>query len=323
MNAEHRRAAKPVCTAGMLAALDAFRVYQLVECGLSAHTIAAYRRDLSRFGDFLRRRGVDDLARVDAPLVRAYLEELAGTGYRESSVARHVAAIRMWLRWLHATRQIDDDLTTLLESPRRWKLLPATLSLDRTAELVTSPDPARPLGLRDRAILELFYASGLRVSELCALREHDLDLRVGYVRCMGKGRRERVVPVGRKARDALEAYLEHLRPRLVERARGWKSAGRLPLFLTRNGLPLERTAVWRLVRREARRRGIPGKVSPHTLRHSFATHLLEGGADLRVVQELLGHADLATTEIYTHVQTSRLSEVHARCHPHGARRRPT
>jgi len=238
-----------------------------------------------------------------------------------------VVAIRMWLRWLHLTRQVSTDRTTLIELPKRWHLLPKTLGLDRTVELVTSPDLERQLGLRDRAILELFYACGLRVSELCGLRLSDLDLRVGYVRCMGKGRRERVVPVGRKAREALEAYLEHLRPKLLDK--GFRSgrwslplpksvAATLPLFLSRTGGPMERGAVWRLVRREALRRGIPGRVSPHTLRHSFATHLLEGGADLRVVQELLGHVSINTTEIYTHVQTKRLKEVHARYHPHGA-----
>jgi integrase/recombinase XerD len=314
------------CTPAFEASLEAFHVYQNVECGLAANTIRAYRRDLRRFGDSLRRQSIDNWAAVTPQVVQRHLVELTDAGYVEATIARHVVAIRMWLRWLHETKQIPENLTTLLESPKRWRRLPQTLNLDRTAELVTSPELDHPLGLRDRAILELFYACGLRVSELCGLRDRDVNLSVGYVRCMGKGRRERVVPVGQKARDAIQAYREHLRPKLLERAVAsgrvqapltCKSRAALPLFLSRNGGAIERTAVWRIVRRQARRCGIQGKASPHTLRHSFATHLLEGGADLRVVQELLGHVSVNTTEIYTHVQTSRLRELHARCHPHG------
>lgn len=316
----------PVCSPAFERSLTGFRVYQNVELGLSANTITAYRRDLRRLGDFLRRRGIDDWEEVTPLVLQAYLVELSAGGYRESTLARAVVAIRMWLKWLHATRQLSTDRTSLLELPKRGRQLPRPLNLDRTVELVTSADLDEELGLRDRAMLELFYASGLRVSELCGLDERDVNLRVGYVRCMGKGRKERVVPVGGKARDALEAYTEHLRPKLVRRGqqRGrWetpltrKAAAALPLFLSRTGGRVERTAVWRVVRREAARRGIPGQVSPHTLRHSFATHLLEGGADLRIVQELLGHVSVATTQIYTHVQTKRLKEIHARYHPHG------
>ncbi len=327
--ARRRRAPadRPQCSPQFLQWLAAFRVYQTVELGLSANTVAAYRRDLEQCGDFFRRRGVDDWNTLTPQVLQDLLIELSDRGLKETTLARKVVALRMWLRWLHETRVVDRDLTTLLELPKKWQRLPATLNLDRTAELVTSPDPERPLALRDRAILELFYACGLRVSELCGLREGDLNRAAGYVRCMGKGRKERVVPVGRCALDAVAAYVEHLRPRLVEEGgrRGrWKlpltraAAAGLPLFLSRTGGPLDRVAVWDLVRREATRRGIAGKVSPHTLRHSFATHLLEGGADLRVVQELLGHASIATTEIYTHVQTRRLQEIHARCHPRGA-----
>lgn len=324
-------AARFECLPRFERSLDGFHVYQNVECGHSPRTVEAYQRDLARFGDYLRRRGVDELARIDADLVQGYLVELTRAGYQESSIARRLVAIRVWLKWLFATGQIPDDPTPLLELPKRRQKLPVTLNLDRTSELVTSPDLDRELGLRDRAILELFYASGLRVSELCGLSEMSLNLKVGFVRCVGKGRKERVVPVGGKARDAVEAYLEHLRPRLIDKglACGAISApltraarASLALFLTRRGAPLDRTAAWRIVRREAARRGIGGKCSPHTLRHSFATHLLEGGADLRIVQELLGHASVATTEIYTHVQTRRLKALHARCHPHGADARP-
>lgn len=329
MSVINRKDDKPecVCSPTFERVLDAFRVYLNVECGLAANTLAAYRRDLRRFGDFLRRAGVDAWERITPLLVQTHLAELTDCGYVESTIARHVVSIRMWLRWLHETHRIPEDILSLIELPKRWKNLPETLNLDRTEDLVTSPDLDHPLGLRDRALLELFYSSGLRVSELCGLSEADLNLKASYLRCMGKGRRERVVPIGRKALDALQTYLKELRPNLL--LRGVKT-GRIDapltqrkraaaaLFLTRNGARLDRTAAWRVVRREARKQGIAGKVSPHTLRHSFATHLLEGGANLRVVQELLGHVDIGTTQIYTHVQTKRLREVHSRCHPHGA-----
>jgi integrase/recombinase XerD len=307
-------------------ALDGFHVFQNVECGLSANTIAAYRRDLERFGDYLRRRGVDEWSTISPEVIHGHLIELTADKLKESTIARHVVALRMWLRWLHETKRVAHDLTTQIELPKRWKRLPETLNLDRTVELVTSPDPDHELGLRDRAILELFYACGLRVSELCALRLRDVNLKAEYVRCMGKGRKERIVPLGGQARDALDVYVSQLRPTLLQK--GLQSgriegpltpnaSASLPLFISRTGGAIERTAVWRMVRREATRRGIRGKVSPHMIRHSFATHLLEGGADLRIVQELLGHVSVATTEIYTHVQTKRLKELHAECHPHG------
>lgn len=343
------------------AAFDRFVAYLQAECGLSPRTIESYRRDWLRFAGFVRgyernggpasgpsRRTIGSHPalppRTDAnpaqkptsaaigptcptpALIRAYPVHLAAGGYRASSAARHLATLRAWLRWLRQTQQVADDLTALLESPKRGRPLPKTLSAASTARLVAAPERSSALGLRDRAILELFYASGLRVSELCSLRMMDVHLQVGYVRCLGKGNRERVVPFGRQARDALEAYLEHQRPALLDRAvaRGRvrlpisaRALAQQPLFLSRSGGSIERTAVWRLVQRESRRAGVASRVSPHTLRHSFATHLLEGGADLRIVQELLGHASVATTEIYTHVQTRRLKELHERCHPHG------
>lgn len=329
----HARSDKPSSTPELLPEFESsirrFHIYLNVECGLAKNTLDAYGRDLRRFGALLAARKFDDLVRINVTFVQEHLLELLEAGCRESTIARHLVAIRMWLRWLHESGQIPADLTSQLELPKRWKRLPSTLNLDRTTELVTAPDLSRELGLRDRAILELFYSSGLRVSELCSLAPRDVNMKGGYVRCIGKARRERVVPVGRAALDALEVYLEQLRPRLLLRSvengrtRAPLSptvAAGLPLFLSRTGGRVERTAIWRLVRREAVRRGLKGKVSPHTLRHSFATHLLEGGADLRVVQELLGHASVATTEIYTHVQTRRLREVHERYHPHGRER---
>jgi len=318
--------APPQVTPEFAASLDEFWVHQNVERGLSRNTMDAYRADLSALGDYLRRLGVSDWSAIDAHVVQGHMLELTGRGYRESTIARHGIAIRAWLRWLHETRRIPHERASLVEMPKRWKRLPATLSLNRTVELVTSPDLDQALGPRDRAILELFYSSGLRVSELCGLKLRDVQLQARTVRCMGKGRKERMVPIGKAAIDALEVYIAGARAAgLVRAMETGRVAGPitksidagLPLFLSRTGGPIERTAVWRVVRREAARRGIKGKVSPHTLRHSFATHLLEGGADLRVVQELLGHASVNTTEIYTHVQTKRLSELHRRFHPHG------
>lgn len=312
------------CGPGFLDSITRFRVYLNAECGLSPRTLEAYQRDLFGFGAFLHRENVDTWERLNPTLIQRYLIELSSHGYRETTIARHVTTIRVWLRWLHHTHQLANDLTTMLELPKRWQRLPLTLNLDRTVELVTSPELEKRLGLRDRAILEMFYACGLRVSELCGLRLRDVQLDAGYVRCLGKGNRERVVPIGQKARDAVADYIRSERARLVKAAANkgrialplsQRAAAELPLFLSRSGGPIERTAVWRMVRREAMRCGVPGKVSPHTLRHSFATHLLEGGADLRAVQELLGHASINTTEIYTHVQTRKLKEIHERCHP--------
>ena len=313
------------CSPAFAASLREFHVFQNVECGLSANTITAYGRDLTRFGDFLRRRGVSDgWDAITAGLLQDYLVELTAEGYRETTLARHVVAIRMWLRRQYELKRMTYDVFSLLELPKRWNRLPETLNVDRAAELVTAPTDDEAFALRDRAMLELLYGCGLRVSELCGLLERDVNRTVGYVRAMGKGRKERIVPLGKRAADAVETYLEHQRADLllrnprVEMPLSAAKRAALPLFLSRSGEALDRTAVWRMVRREAQRLGIAGKVSPHTLRHSYATHLLEGGADLRIVQELLGHASVGTTQIYTHVQSRRLREVHARCHPHGS-----
>ncbi len=319
------------CGAAFLESIDGFRVYQNVELGLSPLTLEAYRRDLLKLGEFLQRRQVSNWSAITPELLLDHLVEITERGYKESTIARHLVSIRCWLRWLYENRKVDTDITGLLDAPKQWQRLPRVLNLDRTVELVTSPDAEHPLGLRDRAILELFYACGLRVSELCGLRAGDINVVHGFVRVMGKGRKERIVPVGRKALDAIAAYVEHLRPQQVDKAIAnglcptpvtERVKAGLPLFMSRTGAALERTAVWRLVKREARRSGNGPQVSPHTLRHSFATHLLEGGADLRIVQELLGHASVTTTEIYTHVQTKRIKEIHARCHPHGEQSRP-
>ena len=321
-----RARAAAQCTPEFLAQLTRFQACQSVELGLSRNTLAAYRRDLVDFGAYLKSRGAASATALTPESVLGHLVDLTQRNYRESTVARRLVAIRMFARWLFEQKHIDVDPTPLLDLPKKWQRLPKTMNLDQTVKLVTTPQADERFGLRDRAILELFYSSGLRVSELCGLKAADLDLNNGFVRAFGKGAKERVTPVGGKAADALAAYIEHEREKQIDVG---AAAGRyelplnarkralLPLFLSKTGGPIERTAVWRLVKKYAIRSGIDPKISPHTLRHSFATHLLEGGADLRVVQELLGHSDISTTQIYTHVQTKRLVELHENHHPRG------
>lgn len=283
-----------------------FLDYLFVECGLSGRTITAYQADLCEFweGDIAERGA--DLTIQD---VQSHLRHLQQRGLSVSSVARHVAAIRMFLRYQHAQGDLKRDLASLIESPKRWRNIPATLHERQMDALLNAPDPSDEYFLRDRALLELLYATGIRVSETTGLTCDQVNLTVGYLRCFGKGNKERIVPIGSSAVQAVREYLEVLRPALVTRHSG------NGLFLSRTGRQLDRTNVWRIVRKYAEAVGLSGRVSPHTLRHSFATHLLAGGADLRIVQELLGHADVHTTQTYLHVDESRLKEVHRRFHP--------
>lgn len=289
-------------------AVKRFLDYLFVECGLSGATIVAYQHDLVRFWKTLEALGVER-EEIDIDVVRQHLVELRDSGLNVASIARHLAAIKMFLRYLFSEKQLRRDVASLIESPKKWRNLPDTLHKLDVERLLLAPDEAGEYYLRDKALLELLYATGMRVSELVDLTHERLNLRVGYVRVIGKGRKERIIPVGALALAALRDYLEVLRPQLA----GYHSGEHV--FLSRTGRPLDRSAIWRIVRKCARDAGIHKHVSPHTLRHCFATHLLQGGADLRVVQELLGHADVATTQIYTHVDTERLKSVHARFHP--------
>jgi len=291
-----------------LCAVNEFLSYLAVECGLAPNTIAAYRRDLRDLLAVLDRTGRSPLA-LEPKDVQAFLIALQERGLSLASIARHLAAVRMFLRYLFMTGRVERDITTVLEATRRWKRVPETLDARHVEALLAGPEPQDPFYLRDRAMLELLYATGLRVSELVGLSLDRINLKVGYVRCLGKGNRERIVPIGRTAIEAVTTYLQELRPKL---------AGHRPvqaLFLTRTGRPMDRTNAWRIVTKYARRAGLVRKVSPHTLRHCFATHMLEGGADLRIVQELLGHVDVSTTQIYTHVDRARLKQIHQRYHP--------
>jgi integrase/recombinase XerD len=226
-----------------------------------------------------------------------------------SSIARHLAAVKMFLRYLAMTGLSSHDITSMLESPRKWFNLPHTLHYKQVNALLAAPNLDDAFGLRDRAILELLYATGLRVSELVGLDLGSINGSVGYLRCIGKGRRERIVPVGQAAIESVDEYKHGLRTRLDRTGRA------AALFLSRTGRRLEREACWRLVKKYVARAGLAERTSPHTLRHCFATHLLEGGADLRMVQEMLGHVNVATTQIYTHVDRARLKSIHERFHP--------
>ena len=279
------------------------------ECGLAENTLSAYRTDLMTFAQFLNDHRIS-IQNITPRDVQTFLiEQRERKKLAISSIARRLVTIKLLLRFLYDEGYIKWDLATLIESPKKWKFLPKTLNLREVEKLLAQPEEEDPLGVRDRAILELFYACGLRVSELVSLRLEDVKLDLGYLRCFGKGHKERVVPVGIQAIEAIREYLLALRPKLAN----GKSTDRF--FLSRTGRPIDRTNCWRMVVKYAKRMGVTGKLSPHTLRHSFATHLLAGGADLRVVQEMLGHADVTTTQIYTHVDSSRLKNIHQKFHP--------
>ncbi len=268
-----------------------------------------YGRDLQGFLAYCSEAGVGAIGQVDALLIQRYMQYLAEGSKAETSIKRFLASVRMFLRFCQLRSLITDDLTAILDGPRVWQRLPKSCSKDQVERLLSGPSPDDPFYLRDKAILELLYATGLRASELATLKVHDVNMAIGYLRCLGKGGRERVIPVGKVALQAVRDYIQQLRLKLLS------DSSEDHLFLSRTGRPLSRIEVWRLVKKYALRAGIVRGISTHTLRHCFATHLLAGGADLRSVQEMLGHVSIATTQIYTHVDHQRLREVHKRYHP--------
>jgi integrase/recombinase XerD len=286
-----------------------FLDYLIVEAGLSNNTILAYGRDLKSFLVYCKSQNVSRLHQIKPGLIQKYLQVLSRGEKSESSIKRGLVAIRMLLRFAKLTGLISDDFTAILEGPKLWQKLPTYCSKKQVIDLLNAPSPDEPFYLRDKAILELLYATGVRASELAGLKTSDLNLDIGYLRCLGKGNRERVIPVGKAAIAATVDYLRELRPKLA------KSTSGDFLLLSRTGFPLSRIEVWRLVKKYAIRAGLPGNLTVHTLRHCFATHLLTGGADLRSVQEMLGHVDIATTQIYTHVDQERLRRIHKEFHP--------
>ena len=289
--------------------LEGFRDFLSLEAGHSPNTVESYQRDLRRLAEFALARGIASPAELTRPVLRDFVFALKDLGLSAATIRRHVSAVRTYFGFLLGEGAVKEDPSDRLESPRLGRTLPDTLSVQEIESLLGAPAIEDPLGWRDRALLELGYGAGLRVSELCSLGLTDLVLSEGLVRVLGKGSKERMVPVGRSVLGALSVYLHTLRPELD------RGASNQRVFLNVRGQPLSRVGAWGIVKRAARRAGLTKTVTPHTLRHSFATHLLEGGADLRAVQEMLGHADIATTQIYTHVTVKQMQEVYQRCHP--------
>lgn len=289
--------------------LDDFLYYLAIERGLAENTLASYHSDLEQFLDYLSKAGITSLKDSNRGLIVAYLMHLKKQGRSPATVSQHLAAIRSFYQFLLREGILGADPTATLESPRQIKRLPQVLTVQEVELLLKQPQPKTPCGLRDKAMLELLYASGLRVSELVALNVDQVNLKEEYVRCMGKGSRERVIPVGSIACFHLQNYLQYGRGKLL------KDKREKALFLNHQGKRLSRQGCWKIIKAYAKAAGLSSNITPHTLRHSFATHLLENGADLRSVQELLGHADISTTQIYTHLTQKKIREIYNHTHP--------
>ncbi len=288
-----------------------FLSYLEAECGMSTNTVRAYRSDLQQFFEWFRLHGPPSITAIQLGDLTDYLQHLHERKLAASSVARHLVSIKMFFRFLVLEAVLTESKVELLSSPKLWQHLPKVLSPDTVDQLLTAPQPSDRYALRDRAILCVLYATGCRASEVTGLKMSDVNLAQRYCRCTGKGNKERMVSLNPVAIAAIEPYLKHERPALAKR----EDSGYL--FLTRGGNSMSRIAIWQLVKKYAARIGCSREVSPHTLRHSFATHMLAGGAEIRALQEILGHASISTTQIYTHVEHSRLKAVHQKCHPRG------
>lgn len=288
-----------------------FMNFLAVEKGASRNTIDAYSRDLIRYANFLRNRGIQSVAKAESDDVISYLERIQKDGLNPVSINRGLAAIRGFYKYLLRERRIDQNPVANIEFAKVWMRLPDTLNQEEMNRLLIQPDNSEPRGVRDTAMLELMYATGLRVSELISLSMSSVNWQVGYLVAMGKGEKERVVPVGQSAYDCLYKYVHETRPFFLK-----KRATDI-LFLSRLGEGFTRQGFWKIVKEYAAKAGLEKEVHPHTFRHSFASHLLEGGADLRSVQIMLGHADISTTQIYTHVTRDRLKYIHKKYHPRG------
>jgi integrase/recombinase XerD len=289
--------------------VKSFLDYLSVEAGLSNNTILAYGRDLKCFLEYCQLRRISNLRQIKPSLIHEFSIKLSKEQKIESSIKRGLVAIKMFLRYAASMGLIENDFTTILESPKVWQKLPCVCSEQQVVNLLDAPDKKEPYYLRDKALLELLYATGARASEVSHMKLSNLNLDIGYLRCIGKGNKERIIPIGKVAIAAIREYLFELRPKLA------KTNSEDFLLLSRTGRPLSRIEIWRLVKKYAIRAGMPRNLTVHTLRHCFATHLLAGGADLRSVQEMLGHVDISTTQIYTHVDQSRLRKIHKEFHP--------
>jgi integrase/recombinase XerD len=288
--------------------IDQFIDFMEVERGVSSNTIQAYKRDIEKFTGYLRKvkKGLSGVSRED---VTDFLMRLKKEGLQAATIARNLASLKTFWKFLVMERIVSENVLAVIETPKTWKHIPDVLNRQEVEKLLNTPPRKGPVGVRDKAILELMYATGLRVSEVKDLKKVNVNLEAGFVKCSGKGGKERIVPLGRIAKDAIDRYL------MV--ARG-KFAGKRTdehMFLSRMGKALSRQSLWKMIQKYAKQAGIKKHITPHTLRHSFATHLLEGGAELRGVQEMLGHADISTTQIYTHVSKDKLKKVHEKFHP--------
>ena len=291
--------------------IAAFLTHVRVERGLSANTVTAYRRDLLKFDDFAKKRKLT-LESVSRDNLVEFLASLYRQKLESRTVARHLVTLRNFFRFAQLQELISTDPSLNLESPKIRRSLPGYLRLEEIERLLAQPDDKTPLGLRDHAMLDVLYSTGLRVSELISLRVMDLDTAVGCIRCIGKGDKERIVPIGKKALALVERYLRDARPKLIGKG---KQALATTLFINRRGAPLSRVGVWKILSAYGRKADLRSSLTPHMLRHSFATHLLERGADLRSVQLMLGHSDISTTQIYTHVVEERLKQIYKAHHP--------
>jgi integrase/recombinase XerD len=291
--------------------IDQFLNYLLVEKGLAQKTLEAYSRDIIRYRNFLAENNSTAFSEEDAPLILKHLILLRKKGLQARSRARHLVAIRGFYRFLVQEKILRNDPARLIDLPKSGLKLPHVLSREEIELLLKAPDIRKPIGVRDAAMLELLYAAGLRVSELINLKLQDINLEAGFVRIFGKGSRERIVPIGSHAREKVSTYLKTVRSRRL------KQTTSPYLFIARAARPMTRQGFWKLLRRYALQAGLKKKITPHSLRHSFASHLLEGGADLRAVQVMLGHVDISTTQIYTHVTRDHLKKLHQKFHPRG------
>lgn len=291
--------------------IDEFMNFLAVEKGASHNTIEAYSRDLLRYADFLRSRGIQTVEEANPDDVVSYLGRIQKDGLNPSSVNRGLAAIRVFYKYLLRERRVDQNPVANIELAKVWMRLPDILSQEEMSRLLMQPGSDTPTGIRDTAMLELMYATGTRVSELISLTTNSINWQVGYLVAMGKGEKERVIPVGQSAYDCLYTYVHEARSVFL------RKESTDVLFISRLGEGFTRQGFWKMVKKYALKAGLAKKVHPHTFRHSFATHLLEGGADLRSVQIMLGHADISTTQIYTHITRDRLKQIHKKYHPRG------
>lgn len=289
--------------------LDSFLSYLVVEKGLSENTLESYGRDLKKFLLFIKSRGTTSAREIKYGDILDFMARSREEGLNATTIVRSMVSVKQFFKYLLSEKVLSEDPTAHIKTPKMKKAIPGVISLDDVESILGAPDESTPEGLRDAAMLEILYATGIRVSELIGLKLNDVNFELGFVVVYGKGSKERVVPIGDKAREKLLSYLRDSRPALL------KGREAKALFVTRRGGGMTRQGFWKIIKAQALKAGVTKKISPHTLRHSFATHLLERGADLRTIQVMLGHSDISTTQIYTHVESERLKEIHKKYHP--------